>query len=54
MLGRIDVEPDDREQFGGKPWIIGQLELTDLMRLEVVFAPDTLHRAGVDPVWWSL
>ena len=48
VLGRIHVEPDDIEQFGGKPWIIGQLELTDLVRLEAVFAPDALHRTDAD------
>jgi hypothetical protein len=38
----------DREQFGGKPPIVRQLELTDLMRLETMPAPDALHRTDAD------
>jgi hypothetical protein len=48
MLGRIDVEPDDIEQFGGKLRIFGQLEQTGLVWLEAVFAPDALHRTDAD------
>src|SRR5215213_4337109 len=48
MLRRIDVKPNNIEQFGGKPRIVGQLELADLMRLETMLAPDPLHRTDAD------
>src|ERR1700712_3052454 len=48
MLRRIDVKPDDIEQFGGKSRIVGQLELAELMRLETMLAPDALHRTDAD------
>src|SRR4051812_46645561 len=48
MLRRIDVKPDNIEQFGSKSRIVGQLELANLMRLETMLAPDTLHRTDAD------
>jgi hypothetical protein len=36
MLRRIDVKPDNIEQFGGKSRVVGQLELADLMWLETM------------------
>jgi hypothetical protein len=48
VIGRIDVEPDDLVQFGGKPRIIGQLELAYPVRLEAMGTPYPLHRADAN------
>ena len=48
MLRRIDVKPDNIEQFGSKSRIVGQLELANLGRLQTMLAPDTLHRTDAD------
>ena len=49
VIGRIDVEPDDVLELGGKGRVIGQLELIHPVRFEAVRAPNTLHRADADP-----
>jgi hypothetical protein len=49
MVGRVDVEADDLVQFSGKLRIVGQLELTDPVRLEAMSTPYPLHRAHADP-----
>ena len=43
MRRRIDVKPDNIEQFSSKSGVVGQLELAELMRLETMLAPDTLR-----------
>ena len=48
MRGRIDIKTDDVAQLGHEGRIIGELELTDPMRLEPVRAPDPLHRTHAD------
>ena len=48
VVGRIDVEADDLVQFGGKPRIVGQLELAHPVRLEAMSTPYPLHRADAN------
>ena len=48
MLWWIDVKPNDIQQFGGEPGIVGQLELAYPMRLQTMLAPDALHRTDAD------
>jgi hypothetical protein len=48
-LRRRHVEPDDIDDLLGQPRIAGELERADLMRLELVLAPDPVHRRRRDP-----
>ena len=45
---RSDIKPDDVEQFGSKPRIVGQLEEVYFMRLQAMLAPNALHRTDAD------
>jgi hypothetical protein len=45
MRRRIDIEPDDVSQLGGKAGIARALEGAQSMRLQLVSPPDALHRA---------
>lgn len=37
-------QPDDVPQFLSELWVVGDVEALDLMRLQVVFPPDSVHR----------
>ena len=43
VVRRIDIEADDVAQLGDKLRIVGQLELTDPMRLQAMGTPYALH-----------
>ena len=45
----IDVEPDDVAQLGGEVRVVGELELSQTVRLQPMGAPDPLHGADADP-----
>jgi hypothetical protein len=48
MGRRIEVEPDDVPELGGKGRVVRQLEAPYAVRLEAVRRPDPLHRAQGD------
>ncbi len=48
-LRRIEVEPDDVDHLLDQLRVLGELERADLMRFELVIAPDPMHRRGRDP-----
>ncbi len=48
MSRRVDVEADDVAQLGRKVGIVGQLELTQPMRMQPVRSPNALRRADAD------
>ena len=48
MLRWIDVEADDVADLGGEVWVVGKLELPDLMRPEAVASPNAVHRTDAD------
>jgi hypothetical protein len=48
MSRRIEIEPDDVRELGGKAGIAGALEGAQPVRLQFVSAPDALHRTHRD------
>ena len=48
-LRRSHIEPDDIDDLLGQLRVLGELERADLMRLELVLAPDPMHRRRRDP-----
>ena len=48
-LRRSQVEPDDIDDLLGQLRVLGELKRADLMRLELVLAPDPMHRRRRDP-----
>jgi len=46
--GRIDIKPHDFAQFLDEVGIVGELEVTEPVRLQPVRMPDALNRTGAD------
>src|SRR5215471_13452344 len=49
MVRRINIEPNDLLEFGGKLRIVGELELAHQMRPKALGTPYPLHRTDADP-----
>jgi len=49
VVGRVDIQPDDLLELGGKLQIVGQLEPAHQMRPKTMNTPYPLHRTDANP-----
>jgi hypothetical protein len=48
LVWRVEIQPDDVDDFLGEPGIVRELERARQVRLEAVLLPDAVHRRVAD------